>query len=104
MAGQQEVTTMTEAKGTTTTSTTSASSLPSATDPDAISWLRTTLHSVDQRCSSLQTDLKKAQQVICFLINRKKCIFISNRILYLFIFLGLSNPGWKPAWISCLFG
>lgn len=54
---------MTEAKGTTTTtSTTSASSLPSATDPDAISWLRTTLHSVDQRCSSLQTDLKKAQQ------------------------------------------
>jgi len=63
MAGQQEVTTMTEAKGTTTTSTTSAS-LPSATDPDAISWLRTTLHSVDQRCSSLQTDLKRAQQVI----------------------------------------
>lgn len=45
---------MTESKGTTTTS---------STDPDAISWLRSTLHSVDQRCTNLQSDLKKAQQV-----------------------------------------
>ena len=47
--------TMTESKGTTTTST--------SADPDAISWLRSTLQSVDQRCSTLQSDLKKAQQV-----------------------------------------
>lgn len=46
--------TMTESKGTTTTS--------SSADPDAISWLRSTLQSVDQRCSTLQSDLKKAQQ------------------------------------------
>ena len=45
---------MTESKGTTTTT---------STDPDAISWLRSTLHSVDQRCTNLQSDLKKAQQV-----------------------------------------
>lgn len=48
---------MTESKGTTTTTSSSA-------DPDAISWLRSTLQSVDQRCSSLQLDLKKAQQVV----------------------------------------
>ena len=55
---------MTESKGTTTGSS-------SGSDPDAISWLQTTLHSVDQRCTSLQNDLKKAQQVRLFiLINR----------------------------------
>lgn len=53
LTNQQEAT-MTESKGTTTTA---------STDPDAISWLRSTLHSVDQRCTNLQTDLKKAQQV-----------------------------------------
>lgn len=53
LTNQQE-STMTESKGTTTTA---------STDPDAISWLRSTLHSVDQRCTNLQTDLKKAQQV-----------------------------------------
>ena len=58
-SNQQQETTMTECKGTTTTTT---SSQP-GDDPDAISWLRTTLHNVDQRCSNLQTDLKKAQQV-----------------------------------------
>jgi predicted nucleic acid-binding Zn-ribbon protein len=42
----------TESKGTTTT----------PDDPDAISWLRNTLHNVDQRCNTLQSDLKKAQQ------------------------------------------
>jgi len=47
--------TMTESKGTTTGSS-------SGSDPGAISWLQTTLHSVDQRCNSLQNDLKKAQQ------------------------------------------
>ncbi|XP_057374957.1 dixin-like [Daphnia carinata] len=52
LTSQQEAT-MTESKGTTTTS---------STDPDAISWLRSTLHSVDQRCTNLQSDLKKAQQ------------------------------------------
>jgi len=54
LANQERPTlqTMTESKGTTTTSA----------DPDAISWLRTTLHSVDQRCNNLQTDLQKAQQ------------------------------------------
>lgn len=68
LTGQQQMqdATMTESKGTTTTTTSSASSSPgsSSVDPDAISWLRSTLHSVDQRCSSLQTDLKKAQQVL----------------------------------------
>ena len=59
-SNQQQETTMTECKGTTTTMTTSSQP---GDDPDAISWLRTTLHNVDQRCSNLQTDLKKAQQV-----------------------------------------
>jgi hypothetical protein len=46
----------TESKGTTTTH--------DSDDPDgAISWLRSKLHTVDQRCNTLQSDLKKAQQV-----------------------------------------
>jgi len=45
----------TESKGTTTTH--------DSDDPDgAISWLRSKLHTVDQRCNTLQSDLKKAQQ------------------------------------------
>ena len=58
LTSQQEAT-MTESKGTTTTS---------STDPDAISWLRSILHSVDQRCTNLQSDLKKAQQVVILFI------------------------------------
>lgn len=84
---------MTESKGTTTTST---------TDPDAISWLRSTLHSVDQRCTNLQSDLKKAQQVINSLNQplNKSAVF-SNESLD---DSGLLDVGRKSSWIGSLFG
>lgn len=60
---------MTESKGTTTTT-------GDAPDPDAISWLRSTLHSVDQRCTHLQSDLKKAQQVTILFISQSSFLTI----------------------------
>jgi len=69
---------MTESKGTTTGSS-------SGSDPDAISWLQSTLHSVDQRCNSLQNDLKKAQQVTNFQTPRPSFFFLFS-FYFLFIF------------------
>ena len=74
---------MTESKGTTTMDESSA----------AISWLRSKLHTSSSRCGSMQSDLKKVQQVVFRLILMSSQLFIILNIVLVLSVIGLYESG-----------